>query len=103
MHLDIRIPIGYSFVVLGGLLAAFGIASHFNIGADRAIYDQHSLGINVNLWWGLIMVAFGAFMLVLSRRGASAALPTDESPEGRKLEETEKRREENAKRQPGGH
>ena len=64
MHLDIRIPIGYSFVVLGGLLAVFGIASNFNIGADRAIYDQHSLGINVNLWWGLIMAAFGGLKYI---------------------------------------
>jgi hypothetical protein len=49
------------------------------------------------------MVAFGGFMLVLSRRGTSAALPTDESPEGRKLEETEKRREMEEKRRHGGH
>ena len=41
---------------LGALLAAYGIFS------DPAIY-QASLGINVNLWWGLVMMAFGGVML----------------------------------------
>jgi hypothetical protein len=102
MHLDIRIPIGLLFVVTGALLSVFGVLTMFGIGADKSIYD-HSLGYNVNLWCGIIMVAFGGFMLMLSRRGTSAVLPTDESPEGRKLEETEKCREMEEKRRHGGH
>ena len=54
--LDLRLPIGLLFSLLGVLLLGFGAAS------DPAIY-QISLGINVNLWWGLVMLAFGAFML----------------------------------------
>ena len=92
MHLDIRIPIGLSFIVLGGLLAAFGVATMFGLMADKSIYEA-SLGINVNLWWGLIMLAFGVFMLFLGRRGTSSVQTTAESPEGRTLEETERRRE----------
>ena len=55
MNLDIRIPIGLLFVTLGALLAAYGLLG------DKAIYER-SLSINVNLWWGLVMLAFGGLM-----------------------------------------
>ena len=42
MGLDIRIPIGLMFTLLGVLLTVYGVFS------DKAIY-QRSLGINVNL------------------------------------------------------
>jgi hypothetical protein len=60
-NLDIRLPIGLLFAILGGLLATYGAVG------DRSIY-QRSLGINVNLWWGLVMLAFGALMIGLGRR-----------------------------------
>jgi hypothetical protein len=60
-NLDIRIPIGLLFAALGGLLVAYGLAS------DPAIYAR-SLGININLWWGLAMFAFGALMFAAGRR-----------------------------------
>ena len=84
MGLDIRLPIGLLFAILGALLAAYGLAS------DAAIY-RRSLGVNVNLWWGLVLLAFGALMLVLGRRGTSAMRPAEESPEGRKTEAAEHR------------
>ena len=56
MSLDLRVPIGLLFGILGALLALYGLMS------DPAIY-QVSLGINVNLWWGLVLMVFGAFML----------------------------------------
>ena len=87
MRLDIRIPIGLLFIVLGAILAIYGPL------ASQQIYDDHSLGINVNLWWGLVMLAFGAFMFVMGRRGTSAVQSSEESPEGRRLEETERMRE----------
>jgi hypothetical protein len=55
MNLDIRIPIGLLFVTLGALLAAYGLLG------DKAIYAR-SLSININLWWGLVMLAFGGLM-----------------------------------------
>ena len=55
MNLDIRFPIGLLFMILGGLLALYGLLG------DRAIYAR-SLDINVNLWWGLALFAFGAVM-----------------------------------------
>ena len=65
MGLDIRLPIGLMFAIVGLLLAAFGLLG------DKAIYAR-SLGINVNLWWGIVMLAFGLVMLALGRRGSSA-------------------------------
>ena len=65
MGLDIRTPIGWLFAILGCLLAIFGMIS------DRSIYAQ-SLGININLFWGVILMLFGIVMLVLSRRATAA-------------------------------
>jgi hypothetical protein len=65
MGLDIRIPIGSLFVILGALLAGYGVFS------NPAIY-QRSLGINVNLWWGGALLVFGFAMLALAWRAASA-------------------------------
>jgi hypothetical protein len=64
MGLDIRIPIGAMFSILGALLAGFGVYAAM---ATPEIYKK-SLDINVNLWWGLVMLAFGIVMLVLGRR-----------------------------------
>ncbi len=59
MSLDLRVPIGLLFAALGALLAVYGLVS------DPAIY-QVSLGINVNLWWGLVLAGFGLIMLALA-------------------------------------
>ncbi len=56
MSLDLRVPIGLLFAALGALLAVYGLVS------DPAIYKA-SLGINVNLWWGLVLAGFGLVML----------------------------------------
>ncbi len=82
MGLDIRLPIGLMFAILGLLLAGFGLVS------DETIYSR-SLGINVNLRWGLLMLAFGIVMFLLGRRGTAAARLAAESPEGQKIEKLE--------------
>jgi hypothetical protein len=69
MNLDLRIPIGLMFTIDGILLVGFGLTS------DEAIYAR-SLGTNVNLWWGLVLVAFGVGMLVPAIR-PSRRPPTD--------------------------
>lgn len=58
---DIRVPVGTMFLVLGAMLALFGGVS------GPEIYRTHSLGVNLNLIWGLAMVLFGAAMLALTR------------------------------------
>ena len=64
MNLDLRYPIGLMFSIDGALLTAFGLMS------DKSIYDR-SLGINVNLWWGLALLVFGVVMLTFAIRGSS--------------------------------
>jgi protein-S-isoprenylcysteine O-methyltransferase Ste14 len=78
MGLDIRLPIGLMFTLFGFLLIVYGFVS------DKAIY-QRSLGLNVNLWWGVVLFIFGAVMLVLGRRGTGTAKPADASSEGREM------------------
>jgi len=70
------------FTVLGLLLAGFGLIG------DKSVF-QRSLGINVDLWWGLVMLVFGVVMFVLGRRGTATARLAGESSEGKKIEEIE--------------
>jgi hypothetical protein len=56
MKLDLRLPIGLMFTILGAILVVYGLVS------GGATYAR-SLGINVNLWWGLVLLAFGLVML----------------------------------------
>jgi hypothetical protein len=63
--MDIRLPLGLMFAIQGALLAGFGAAT-----SSSPIYRQHSLGINVNIWSGLGMLAFGGAMLWLARRSS---------------------------------
>jgi hypothetical protein len=62
MQLDIRLPMGLLFLLLGVILVIYGFSS------DPAIYTEHSLGQNVNKLWGVIFALFGAVMLWLARR-----------------------------------
>lgn len=61
MNFDLRFPIGLMFTVFGAMLTVYGLIT------DPAIYKR-SLGININLNWGVVMLVFGVIMLVLSLR-----------------------------------
>jgi hypothetical protein len=63
MGLDIRLPIGMMFTLLGALLALYGLVT----GSDSDMYKS-SLDLNVNLWWGLVLFIFGAVMLFFALR-----------------------------------
>jgi hypothetical protein len=65
MTLDLRLPIGLMFAIFGVMLVIYGLVS------DTAIYAR-SLGINVNLWWGVVLLAFGLTMLGFALRARSA-------------------------------
>lgn len=67
MRLDVRWPIGGMFAIFGAILTVYGLVS------NRAIYEK-SLGINVNLWWGLVLLVFGLVMLGLAIRARRAGL-----------------------------
>lgn len=81
MRLDIRVPIGLMFAIIGGLLTVYGLVS-------RPEIYQRSLGINLNLWWGLALLVFGAVMLAFGRRASGARRP---KAEAQAIEERERR------------
>lgn len=64
--LDIRTPIGLMFILIGILLGAYGLM------ADAAIYKA-SLGHNLNVIWGLVMLVVGGVMLASQRLKADTA------------------------------
>jgi hypothetical protein len=61
MTLDICWPIGLMFALVGGMLTIFGLVTR----ASEEMYKR-SLDININLWWGLILLAFGGWMLFIA-------------------------------------
>ncbi len=79
MGLDIRLPIGLMFTLFGLLLVVYGFVS------DKAIY-QRSLGMNVNLWWGVVLLIFGVVMLALGRRAAATPNRDESEHESGKTE-----------------
>lgn len=62
MGLDIRVPLGLIFLIIGGIMGVFGAVTH-----GEAIYEK-SLGIDLNLTWGTFMFVFGAIMFYVGRR-----------------------------------
>lgn len=61
MGLDIRVPVGLMFATMGAILAGYGLLG------DRSIYAR-SLGININLVWGAVLMVFAACLLGISAR-----------------------------------
>jgi hypothetical protein len=64
--LDVRLPIGGLFSVLGLMLSGYGLV----VGSGSASFATGST-TNVNLWWGLVMLVFGLLLLLgsfLARR-----------------------------------
>jgi hypothetical protein len=96
MGLDIRLPIGLMFTLLGLLLTGFGLVS------EKAMY-RRSLDININLWWGLTLLVFGIAMFIYGRKGSQGMRPADMSPEGQLIEELEHRTGKESEDHPRGH
>jgi hypothetical protein len=69
MGLDIRYPIGLMFGTIGLVMVVYGLLT----GADPMY--QRSLGINVNVWWGAVLLVFGGVMLYFARKTAKEAPP----------------------------
>jgi hypothetical protein len=79
MSLDLRIPMGLMFTLVGVILSAFGLATNGN----EQMYAP-SLGINANLWWGLVLLVFGLTMFLMGRRSQArlAKLPPERVVDG---------------------
>jgi hypothetical protein len=65
---DLRLPLGLLLAFYGVILIATG-----------AIDGTLVVGVNVDLWWGVVLVIFAGAMLYLARRarGVSSARPPD--------------------------
>ena len=62
MNLDLRIPMGLLFTLVGAIMSIYGFFTR-----GSAIYER-SDGMNINLIWGLFMLVFGVTMYTLGRR-----------------------------------
>jgi len=67
MNLDLRIPMGMMFTMMGAVLMAFGLAIR-----GKTEFLANSAGFDADLWWGLVLMAFGIVVLTLGRRGQAA-------------------------------
>jgi hypothetical protein len=85
--LDVRWPIGTLFAALGLLLSGYGLAT-----AGNTEQYARSLSVNVNLWWGLVMLLFGLVLLLAAWVGRRS-LPGGRvrSPEAEAIEAREHR------------
>jgi uncharacterized membrane protein len=61
MSLDLRIPMGLMFTIVGVILSLYGLATR-----GSAIYER-SAGMNINLIWGIVMLVFGVTMFLRGR------------------------------------
>lgn len=61
--LDLRVPIGGLFAVLGVMLAGYGLLT----AGDTAMYAK-SGGLNINVIWGVVMLVTGVLFLLAARR-----------------------------------
>jgi hypothetical protein len=66
--LDLRWPMGLMFTIVGALMVVYGLWTF----SDDKLYTC-SLGIRVNLWWGLVLLVFGASMVGLAWRAGRKA------------------------------
>jgi hypothetical protein len=66
--MDIRLPMGLMFSIIGAIITVYGLSTN-----GDPMYADHSLGININLSWGLVMLAFGVAMLLLMLRARKSA------------------------------
>jgi hypothetical protein len=62
-HMDIRLPIGLMFSILGAVIGIYGALT-----LGDPMYSEHSLGIDVNICWGGVLFLFGLVMLALCWR-----------------------------------
>lgn len=77
MSLDLRIPMGLMFTLVGAILLIFGLVTH---GSDMY---QRSAGIDINLIWGCVMFVFGAVMFLMGRYSDSHAKEPSHEPSER--------------------
>jgi hypothetical protein len=59
---DLRLPLGLLLAFYGVILIATGATAGTLV-----------VGININLWWGGVLLIFGAAMVLLARRASAVS------------------------------
>jgi multisubunit Na+/H+ antiporter MnhG subunit len=62
MNLDLRVPMGLLFTIVGAIMSLYGFFTRGSV-----IYER-SAGMDINLIWGVVMLVFGTTMFTLGRR-----------------------------------
>jgi hypothetical protein len=73
-ELDIRWPIGLLFTFMGIVVAIYGLISSART-PYRPLDGGATALINLNLWWGLVMLVFGVVMIAGALRAGSQSAP----------------------------
>jgi len=68
VNLDVRVPIGGFFSLLGVLLTGYGWATLGSPGTAPA-------GVPIDLVWGTVLFVFGVAMLALARHAGKPSKP----------------------------
>jgi uncharacterized membrane protein HdeD (DUF308 family) len=61
-YFDLRLPLGWLFLIIGGLLTAAGFF------VSPVSSDGYTLGLNINLFWGVPLLFFGLICLWMASR-----------------------------------
>ncbi len=69
--LDLRYPMGMMFALVGAMLAVYGVFTNASGTKEGGMYNVHSLGLNINLYWGAALLGFGLLVLGLARWAAA--------------------------------
>ncbi len=70
MGLDIRFPIGIILTIYGLVLAVYGVIIDPLIPVTDPAIAQNVAQVDIDLWWGVAMLAFGLFMGILALRAS---------------------------------
>lgn len=66
MSFDLRFPVGMMFTLFGVLIAGYGLFGDPKL-------NERSLNININLWWGCVLLVFGLTMFTFAMLGKNKA------------------------------
>ena len=64
--MDLRLPIGIFFVLVGIIMVAYGVVSPHDI-------PHITEKVNINLYWGIVLLLFGAPMTIFGWRAEAKA------------------------------
>ena len=74
MGLDIRWPIGLMFSLIGVLLTGFGLVK-----SSESMTKIGGQDININLFWGIVLLVFGVLMVFFAWKGGKKSTPPPQS------------------------